>query len=72
MKIDNNLKIIKLTKEENNKRLLWHGDNIIKNNLTKGGYSIRDKENKEKIYLIGNIVTVNDDTINDNANQYNS
>ena len=75
MKIGKNLKNFKLTKEEKDKSLLLVGDNIIKNNLTQGGYSQREKENKEKSYLIGNITTlnnnINDNTIN-NTNQYNS
>ena len=76
LKFDKNLKNIKLTKEEKDRSLLLVGDNIIKNNLTQGGYSIKDKENKEKSYLIGNITTlnnnINDITLNNNTNQYNS
>ena len=76
LKLDKNLKNIKLTKEEKDRSLLLVGDNIIKNNLTQGGYSIKDKENKEKSYLIGNITTlnnnINDITLNNNTNQYNS
>ena len=73
MKLGKNVKNMKLTKEEKDKSLLLVGDNIIKNNLTHGGYSQREKENKEKSYLIGNITTlnnnINDNTIN-NTNQY--
>ena len=71
--IGKNLKNMKLTKEEKDKSLLLVGDNIIKNNLTHGGYSQREKENKEKSYLIGNIATINtnmnDNTLINNTNQ---
>ena len=73
MTIGKNLKNMKLTKEEKDKSLLMVGDNIIKNNLTHGGYSQREKENKEKSYLIGNITTLNnnmnDNTLINNTNQ---
>ena len=76
LKIDKKLKNLKLTKEEKDKSLLLVGDNIIKNNLTQGGYSQREKDNKEKSYLIGNITTLNnniiDNTLINNTNQYNS
>ena len=72
--IAKNIKNIKLTNEEKDRSLLLVGDNVIKNNLTQGGYSLRDKENKEKSYLIGNITTINnninDNTLNNNTNQY--
>ena len=59
---------MKLTKEEQDKSLLLVGDNIIKNNLTHGGYSQREIENKEKSYLIGNLTALNNN-LNDNTNQ---
>jgi len=70
--IAKNLKNMKLTKEEKDRSLLLVGDNVIKNNLTHGGYSLRDKENKDKSYLTGNITTINniiDNTMINNTNQ---
>ena len=49
---------------------------MIKNNLTHKGYSQREKENKEKSYLIGNITTLNnnnnDNTLINNTNNFNT
>ena len=76
MNIGKNVKNMKLTKEEKDRSLLLVGDNIIKNNLTHEGYSKREKENKEKSYVIGNIGTINtnmnDNTLNNYTNQNNS
>ena len=65
---------MKISKEEKDKSLLLVGDNIIKNNLTHIGYTQREKENKEKSYLIGNITTANnnDNTLINNTNNYNN
>ena len=76
MNLAKNVKNMKLTKEEKDRSLLLVGDNIIKNNLTHEGYSKREKENKEKSYVIGNIGTINtnmnDNTLNNYTNQNNS
>ena len=68
--LQNKVKNLKITKEEKDKSLLLVGDNIIKNNLNNRGYSLREKENKEKSYLIGTLTTLNnnDNTLINNTN----
>ena len=67
------VKNLKISKEEKDKSLLLVGDNIIKNNLNHIEYTQREKENKEKSYLIGNLTTANNnDTLINNTNYNNS
>ena len=72
--LQNKVKNLKISKDEKDKSLLLAGDNVIKNNLTHKGYSQREKENKEKSYLIGNITTNNnyDNTLINNTNNFNT
>ena len=68
--LEGKVKNIKISKEEKEKSFLLVGDNM-KNNLSTlqhYGYSQREKDNKEKSYLIGNIN--GDNTLVNNTNNY--